>query len=189
MRYSRSCTRQNDHWKGRIAHSVLKRWLEDDDAADAMWLELKTTLPADLWISEIPPAMFIGQVIQTRILAHRADKASLDSADLIDAAKQQLKTAFGQLDIEALCAIGGPLKRAVTMRGAISRQAGAGRTWFMWTWSESFRLVCGKPLDAIVARLTEIAFAERDIDINDVRMACRTMDRVRGKYNRGALKP
>jgi hypothetical protein len=69
----------------------------------------------------------------------------------------------------------GVLKDYKSLRARLSRQKGADRTWFMWSWSESFKVVCGRPLDALVAALTEIAFDLKDIGVEHVRTAQRTM--------------
>jgi hypothetical protein len=179
--YHDHLTKKNQlDWKDKIALELVQRWLERDDAEE-IWRNLKSALPADL---EIKPVQFAEEVIGRRILAERAAEIVHSGGGLVEDVKRRLKHHLAKDDIAKVHAISGVLKSFQERRGrALARQKGADQTWFMWQWSEAFKMVCGRPLDELVAALTEIAFDLEDVGVDHVRGAQRTMKRLREKQD------
>jgi hypothetical protein len=170
--------KQKPDWRDKLAFGLIDRWLKRDDA-EQIWRDLKSALPASF---EITPAQFVYQVAQRRIQAKRAAEIVREGPRLVQDVKKRLKHDLAKSKIEAVHDISGELKRFQVHRARdLGRQQGADRTWFMWSWSETFRMVCGRPLDELVAALTEIAFDLKDIGVDHVRTALRTMSKLRKK--------
>jgi hypothetical protein len=129
---------------------VIKRWLERADADD-IWKKLKTALPAGYAVT---PGQFIGEVIRLRLYAQGVEDMLPDETGVTVAAEGMIMGNVIRGDVSVAAELGALLGKHFARRGAASRQEGAGRTWFMWTLSESFKLTCGRPLDTVVARLT-----------------------------------
>jgi hypothetical protein len=161
-----------------IAIGIVDRWIKRDDA-DNVWNELQAHLSVGFVLT---PVQLAEQVIEKRLDALRAAVIVHETTGLVDNAKRRLKHAANKEDIDAVIDISVTLKRFTNRRPRVlGRQAGADRTWFIWQWAGFFKTICGKPLNNVVGVLTEIAFDIKDVTIDDVKNAQRTMARVTAK--------
>jgi hypothetical protein len=150
------------------ALQVLDRWRDHADV-ETIWNTLKEKLPADA----MPTAVqFIDLILQRWEIATELDERIRKIPDIEDKTRYRIKhhsqkRKYGQIARETAL-----LDDILGKRARLLGRQGNGRRLFMEGWSAKFQELCGKPLDEIVAPLTEITF-DGDVTADMVRRARR----------------
>jgi hypothetical protein len=147
-------TRDNDHWKGRLAHEVIAQWI-DHTECELIWTTIRPLLKV-----EITPGQFIKEIIFARFDAEQlsiiAAKAPNIEATMRARTKRHLqKKEYAQLGHENTL-----LDDLIERRAQFGREKTGPRLDFMRRLSAGFLRWCGQPLDNVVRVLTEIAFGD-----------------------------
>jgi hypothetical protein len=160
-------TPDNDHWKGRLAHEVIARWI-DHTECEAVWTTLRPLLKV-----EVTPGHFIAEILFARndaeLLNMMVRAAPKLEAKMRARTKRHLsEKRYTQLADENVV-LGDFVERRARV---IGREKTGPRIHFMQRLSAGFLQWCGQPLDNEVRVLTEIAFGE-EITTEAVRAARR----------------
>jgi hypothetical protein len=146
--------------------AMLDRWAGRPEDAESAWQSLCTASVANA-TPPPPVGWFIGSVVRSKVCLDRL-------ADRVEAAPQVRRALSHQADREwkggntALAAV--KKDAAQYLEQEFSRLLGreqntAPRKRFMKMWRATLQQNCGKPLDGVVAMLTEVAFGgETSID-------------------------
>jgi hypothetical protein len=143
----------------RLMLEMLERW-ENHGATDQMWEDMTAASLADGALPLLP-AEFIHWVLVTRVQCYERLRECIAEAPAI---YSKIRKGADQ-DYKR-----GDVLRAAGKHIAVDRHAAAvdsvlgrkkkeaPRQWFMLLCRDAFLLNCGRPLDHVVAALTDIAF-------------------------------
>jgi hypothetical protein len=164
--YQKALGPPGDHWKGRLAHEIIARWL-DHPECESIWSTLQPFLL-------VPPGVLIGGVILTRFDAENfkgiASKLPDYEAKMPARTKRHLRTKKYRESAREIELMGETIELRDRLLG---REKTGPRLNFMRRWSARFELWCGQPLDYEVSLLTAIAFDDDKITAEAVRAARR----------------
>jgi hypothetical protein len=145
---------------------VLDRW-SDHPATEAIWKTINERLPAEA----VPTAeQLINLVLQRWDAASALNERVPQITDIEIKTRHRIKDHLHKRKYRQIARLAGWLDKILQTRTRLLGRQGAGQKQFMKAWSESFQGLSGKPLDATVASLTEIAF-DGKVTVDMVRRA------------------
>jgi hypothetical protein len=148
-------TPANDHWKGRLAHIVLARWI-DHTECESIWTTLRPLLPAEMTAGD-----FIGAVILARNDAEQLNIIVQEAPGLEAKVHTRTKRHLKAKQYSQIAEENALLGEFVTRRAReLGREKTGPRINFMRRISMGLELWCGQPLDNVARVLTEIAFGQ-----------------------------
>ena len=176
--YRNAIAQGPDHHR-RLILQILDRWHEFS-TAESMWQTIENASIANDTMP-VPAKAFVAWIIKSRLEADRQSRVVREWPDLEAKLRSQAERDWREdRAFEA-----GLKKSAATAFGVEKaqllgrKQKDAPRKRFMALCGEAFATNCGKPSDAVVAALTEIAFgAEVTLDsVRGARKPTRQQDR------------
>ena len=146
-------TTENDHWKGRLAHAILERWI-DRNECESIWVTIRPLLRV-----QVTPGHFIAEIIAARFEAEQLDIIAREAPAIENKNKARTKRHLQEKKYSELAKENAALADFVDRRARVlGREKTGPRLHFMRQLSAGFIRWCGQPLDNEVRLLTEIAF-------------------------------
>jgi hypothetical protein len=171
--YRRALGRVDSDTEGLLMVAVLDRW-EDHGSVETLWRKITAIHPG-------PPAQsFIGWLLDTRIMCERLREVVEKSPEVVAKVRAQAEKDWKTGSFEAAAWKRRKAENFVERADQeLGRKKGdAPRQRFMRLASEMFIQNCGRPLDDVVASLTDIAFGD-PVTTDAVRDARRSPKRRR----------
>lgn len=170
---------KEDHWKGRLAHEIIARWI-DNNECETIW----TTVQPFMKIAGVTPDHFISNIIAARLDTEQLNIIVREAPALEAKVRARTKRHVQEKKYSQLAYENEILGRFVERRRqTLGREKTGPRIAFMKRLSGSFERWCGQPLDNIVRILTDIAF-----DGETTTEAVRAARSSRAKLNRGTRR-
>ena len=172
-------TAENNHWKGRLAHDVIARWV-DHSECESIWTTVRPLMRVQL-----TPGHFIAEIIFARNDVEQLNFIVREAPAIEAKARARTKRHLKERKYSELAEENALLGEFVERRARVlGREKTGPRINFMKRLSAGFVQWCGQPLDNVVRVLTEIAFGE-PITTEAVRAA----RKPRTRSNRGTRSP